>query len=170
VSASFPHRWSGQVSYGNLHDLHSDMPGDVKRTTASLHYGAVGDGPAAISLVWGRNDEVHGISNSFLAEYAHQLSRRNQLYARAEWVEKDEQLLLTKEHIHDNQPRATTDITAFTLGYFRSGTMFAGFGIGGDVTVYGVPSSLKDEYGDFPVSVHAFLRARWAGATGMHMH
>jgi hypothetical protein len=39
--------------------------------------------------------------------------------------------------------------------------MFAGLGVGGDVTVYGVPSSLKDDYGDFPVSIHLFLRARW---------
>lgn len=161
VSVELPKRWSGQVSYGNLHDLHTEMPGDVKRTTASLHYGAAGDGPMALSLVWGRNDEVHGISDSFLAEYAHQIGWRHELYARAEWVEKDEQLLLTREHIHDNTKRPTVDVTAFTLGYLHSGTMFAGLGVGGDVTVYGVPSSLQDEYGDFPVSIHLFIRARW---------
>jgi hypothetical protein len=161
VSVELPKRWSGQVSYGDIHDLHAEMPGDVKRTTASLHYGAAGDGPMALSFVWGRNDEVHGISDSFLAEYAHQIGWRHELYARAEWVEKDEQLLLTRVHIHDNTKRPTVDVTALTLGYLHSGTMFAGLGVGGDVTVYGVPSSLKDEYGDFPVSIHLFIRARW---------
>jgi hypothetical protein len=39
--------------------------------------------------------------------------------------------------------------------------MFAGLGIGGDVTLYSVPSSLKEDYGDFPVSFHVFMRARW---------
>ena len=171
VSASLPHRWSGQVSYGNLHDYHSEMPGDVKRTTASLHYGAAGDGPAAISLVWGRNDEVHGISDSFLAEYAQQFGRPHQVYARVEWVEKDELLLLTKEHIHDDKPRSTVGVSALTLGYFHTGRMFAGLGLGGDVTVYAVPSSLQDEYGDFPVSIHVFMRARWWSETGgMHHH
>jgi hypothetical protein len=29
------------------------------------------------------------------------------------------------------------------------------------VTFYGVPSSLQADYGDFPVSIHAFIRARW---------
>ena len=161
MSVELPKRWSGQVSYGNLHDLHSDMPGDVKRSSASLHYNADGSGPMALSFVWGRNDEVHGISDSFLAEYAQQLTHRQEIYARAEWVEKDEQLLLTREHVHDNTERPTVGVTAFTLGYFHSGTMFAGLGVGGDVTVYGVPSSLKDDYGDFPVSVHAFIRVRW---------
>jgi hypothetical protein len=156
-----PKRWSGQVSTGNIHNVHAEMPGDEKRTTASLHYNADGSGPMALSFVWGRNDEVHGISDSFLAEYAQQLTQRSAVFARAEWVEKDEQLLLTREHIHEPGSRPTVDVTAFTLGYFHSGTMFAGLGLGGDVTIYGVPSSLKADYGDFPVSVHAFIRARW---------
>jgi hypothetical protein len=53
------------------------------------------------------------------------------------------------------------DVSAATIGYFHSGTMFAGLGVGGDVTFYAVPSSLKDAYGDFPVSFHVFIRARW---------
>jgi hypothetical protein len=161
VSASLPKRWSGQLSYGNLHDHHAEVPGDVKRTTASLHYGAPGDGPMAISLVWGRNDEVHGISDSFLAEYAHRLAHQHEIFARVEWVEKDEQLLLTREHVHEPGSRPTVGVSAATIGYFHTGTMFGGFGVGGDVTVYPVPSSLQDAYGDFPVSFHIFMRARW---------
>ncbi|HET6462987.1 MAG TPA: hypothetical protein VFH33_04235, partial [Candidatus Krumholzibacteria bacterium] len=162
VSVAFPKRWSGQVSYGDLHNPHDEFPGDMKRTTASLHYDAIGDGPMAISLVWGRNDEVHGISDSFLAEYAHQLARRHAVFARYEWVEKDEELLLTREHVHEpGVQRPTVGVSALTAGYFHSGTMFAGLGVGGDVTFYAVPSSLKGAYGDSPVSFHVFLRARW---------
>lgn len=172
VSVTLPQRWSAQASYGNLHDHHTDMPGDVKRTTASLHYGAAGDGPAAITLIWGRNDEDHGVSDSFLAEYAHQLARRHHIFTRLEWVEKDEQLLATHEHVHQHGGQmALADVTALTLGYFHSGTIFGGLGIGGDVTMYHVPSSLEPEYGDFPVSIHVFARARWMSAAGgTHAH
>jgi hypothetical protein len=44
--------------------------------------------------------------------------------------------------------------------------------MGGDVTFYLVPSSLKDAYGDAPISIHVFMRARWmkwAGGGG-HRH
>lgn len=169
ASVSLSRQWLAQVSYGNIHNLHADEPGDVERTTASLYYDADGTGPTAVSLVWGRNDEVHGRSDSFLAEGAYQLNRRNQLYARFEWVEKDEQLLLTKENADEPVSSTTVPVNAFTLGYFRTGTMFAGFGLGADVTAYSVSSSLRDTYGDFPVSFHVFMRARWLGATGgMH--
>lgn len=148
------------ASYGDLHEPEANVPGDVKRTTASLEYDAAGDGPMAFLLLWGRNDEDHGVSNSFLAEYAHQLARRHHVFARAEWVEKDEQLLATREHT-DGETTALADVTALTLGYFHSGTIFAGLGMGGDVTFYNVPSSLEDEYGSSPVSIHVFMRARW---------
>jgi hypothetical protein len=42
--------------------------------------------------------------------------------------------------------------------------------MGGDVTLYAVPSSLQDEYGDSPVSVHVFMRARWMSAAQGHHH
>jgi hypothetical protein len=165
-----PHRWSAQVSYGDLHDVEPSMPGDMQRTTASLHYGAIGDGPVAMTLVWGRNDEEHGVSNSFLAEYAHQLTRAHHVFARVEWVEKDEQLLLTKEHVHQHDNLPLADVTALTVGYFHTGRIFSGLGMGGDVTFYAVPSSLEPAYGDFPVSIHVFIRARWAKATGGAHH
>lgn len=169
VAIDLPRRWSVQGSYGDLNDHHTYMPGDVKRTTASLHYGA-GEGPVAASFVWGRNDEVHGVSDSFLAEYAHQLAMRHQVFARFEWVEKDEELLATREHVHHDGPESLADVTALTLGYFHSGTLFAGLGMGGDATVYLVPSSLEDEYGGFPVSVHIFIRARWMQMPAGHAH
>jgi hypothetical protein len=171
LHVALPGRWSTQVSYGELEDHHTDMPGDVKRTTASVEYGAQGDGPSALMLVWGRNDEEHGVSNSFLVEFARQLSRPHHVYARLEWVEKDEQLLLTREHTHAHGQQELADVGAATLGYFHTGRIFSGLGMGGDVTVYAVPSELQDVYGDFPVSIHVFIRARWMqGHGGGHSH
>ena len=37
------------------------MPGNLHRTTASLHYGERGDRPLAASFVWGHNREDHAL-------------------------------------------------------------------------------------------------------------
>ena len=55
--------WSGQVSYGFLKNPEIQHPGDVRRLTASIDYGAAGDGPFAAMLLWGRNAEG-GVSSS----------------------------------------------------------------------------------------------------------
>jgi hypothetical protein len=164
-------RWMLEASHGDLNDPHAEAPGDVQRTNAGIYYNADGDGPSAALVLWGRNDEEHGVSDSFLAEYARQLSDRHHVYARAEWVEKDEQLLLAREHAHEAGQVELSDVTAFTLGYFHTGRIFSGLGMGGDVTVYAVPDELRDAYGDFPVSIHVFIRARWMqGHGGGHSH
>ena len=171
LSVDLTARWRAMASYGDLNDPHPEAPGDETRTTASLEYGAAGEGAAALLLLWGRNDEDHGVSDSFLAEYAHQLAQQHHVFGRVEWVEKDEQLLLTREHAHSNGDEAAlADVTALTLGYFHTGRIFSGLGIGGDVTFYLVPSSLQAEYGDVPVSVHAFIRARWMTSIGGGAH
>ena len=169
ATVALPRSWSVEASYGDLHEPEPIAPGDLKRTTASLSHNASGDGPASLELVWGRNDEEHGVSDSFLAEYARQLSRSHHVYTRFEWVEKDEHLLATREHAEEPGPLA--DVTALTIGYFHTGRIWPGLGIGGDVTLYLVPSSLEPEYGSSPVSIHLFARARWMNATGgMHHH
>jgi hypothetical protein len=170
LSVNLSRDWSVMASYGDLNDPHPEVPGDATRTHVSLEYGAAGDRANGLLLLWGRNDEDHGVSDSFLAEYAHQFAR-HQLFGRVEWVEKDEQLLATREHTHDQgEDTPLADVTALTLGYFHSGRIFSGLGIGGDATFYVVPTSLQSEYGDFPVSIHVFLRARWLSATGGHHH
>jgi hypothetical protein len=169
VFLELPRRWSAQVSYGELHHPEALEPGDLKRSTASLQYNETGDGPLAAMFLWGRNDEEHGVSDSFLAEYAHQLARQHHVFARFEWVEKDEQLLATREPSEEeNTPLA--GVTALTAGYFHTGRIFSGLGMGGDVTFYLVPSSLKDAYGDAPISIHVFMRARWMRRAGGGEH
>lgn len=162
--------WSVMASYGDLNDPEALEPGDLQRTNASLYYNAGGQAASAALLMWSRNDEEHGVSDSFLAEYARQLAQQHHVYARVEWVEKDEQLLATREPAEDDAVEIA-DITALTIGYFHTGRIFSGLGMGGDVTLYAVPSDLQDEYGDFPVSIHVFIRARWMQATGGgHQH
>jgi hypothetical protein len=84
------------------------------------------------------------------------------VFGRLERVDKDEDLLATKEPSENGDERIVK-ITAFTLGYLRDFEPVRNLttGVGGDVTFYGLPSRLEPAYGDFPISVHAFLRLRW---------
>jgi hypothetical protein len=175
--------WSGQVSYGFLNEPEALSPGDLKRTTASLHYGERGDRPFAASFVWGRNVESHGTFNGYLLEGAYQLTPVDQLYARAEQVDRDLDLLIFKGlppvtrvmlvedgALHDRR----TAVRALTLGYFRDVVRFDGptavgpvhLGLGSDLTLYDFESLLDGTYGESPLSVHAFLRLRWGAPHG----
>ena len=83
-------------------------------------------------------------------------------------------------HARPGQRLELVRVGAFTAGYVRDFDWVSGLrtGIGADVTAYSFPSTLKPVYGDFPLSVHAFLRLRWgsphagaghAGHAGMKM-
>ena len=159
--------FSGQVSYGFLKEVESLQPGSQHRLTASLHYGAAGDRPLAVSLIWGRDFENHGASDAVLLEAAWQATRLDQVYARAEWAEKDFLLLSTKSALGDKLVR----VDAYTVGYLRDFDLVKGLktGIGVDLTAYRFPASLSAAYGSSPVSVHGFLRLRWGNAHPGHM-
>ena len=162
----FDPAWSAQVSYGYLHDPEALDPGDLHRTTASVSYGAAGDRSLAGTFVWGRNRENHGTSDSFLLEGTWQVTHLDQTFARLERVDKDQELLATKEADPGNESLVLADITAFTLGYLRTvGSPWGlAVGVGGDVTLYGFPSTLEAAYGEHPLSSHVFLRGRWGEA------
>src|SRR5712691_10246515 len=173
VRADLGRGWSSQVSYGFLKHPEALQPGDLRRTTASLHYGAAGDRPLAVTLLWGRNREEHGTTDSFLGEAAYQLTELDQVYGRVERVEKPLGLLLTKslDMASHGGAEAVVPVRAFTAGYFRDLKIFETIraGLGADLTAYGVPSDLQEVYGQFPVSVHVFARLRWnKGHGGTH--
>jgi hypothetical protein len=161
-----PGGWSAQVSYGFLKNPEALEPGDLHRISASVSYGAAGDRPLALSLIWGRNVEEAGISDSVLLEGAYQITALDQVYGRAEWVQKDFFLLLTKRLPPPGLPRRLADIGAFTAGYLRDFPILRALdtGLGGDVTLYAFPRGLEPAYGSFPVSWHLFLRLRWGRA------
>jgi len=86
--------WMFQVSAGRLTHPERQSPGDVVRTTASLHYTRPMDGgnPWSTSLIWGRNHDTftqHNL-NSYLAETVYPVARKNFLTGRVEYVDKDE--------------------------------------------------------------------------------
>ena len=177
-------RWSAQASYGFLNAPEALEEADVRRGTISLHYGEGGSGPFAASFVAGRNVEDHGTFYGYLLEAAYRVTRNDELYLRAEQVDRDRHLLEDKGRPHDGESTAGEDIVevrALTLGYVRELKRFPdvrvlselSLGLGADATAYGVPSDLKPLYGDSPISIHGFLRARWGrphGASHGTMH
>jgi len=174
IRLSFSAGWSAQVSHAFLHEPEATSPGDLHRTTASVHYGAEGDRPFAATLLWGHNDERHGVSDAFLIEAAYQLTRADQIYGRAEWVEKDRRLLEFKgaEVTPAIDVPDIARIGAMTVGYLRDFLLTPALrvGAGADLTAYSFPSGLERVYGRSPVSYHVFLRARWGKPHGGMEH
>jgi hypothetical protein len=174
VRIELPGGWSAQVSHGFLKHPETLVDRDAHRTTVSLHFGAKGDRPLAATLLWGHNDEGPGASDASLAEVAWQVTARDQLFARAESVEKDLDLLASKSR-HFEPPsirEATTLVHQLSLGYLRDFASTTGLkaGLGADVTVYGFASQLELFYGDFPLSARAYLRVRWGQPHGAGRH
>jgi hypothetical protein len=139
---------------------------DQWRTTASAMYSApLGrDGDITGALVWGANDlrppedsDHHaGVQHALLAEGTVRLGR-NAAYGRAELAQKSaEELAIDDEALHDE----VFDITALTLGVAREVFSVRGLSgtLGGQGTLYGVPSLLEPIYGDTPVSLQVYLR------------
>jgi hypothetical protein len=87
VKLFLPGSWSAQASHAYLHEPEALEEGSTHRTTASLHYGAEGDRPFAATLLWGRNAEEHGTTDSWLLEGAWQMTPVDHAYGRLEWVE-----------------------------------------------------------------------------------
>ncbi len=172
VKLGFGNGWSAQVSHAFLNEPEDLEPGDTRRTTASVHYGAEGDRPMAATLLWGRNDEEHGTTDAWLLEGAWQVTRTDHVFGRLEWVQKDRHLLEFKGA--DVHPAIAlpdvAEITALTFGYLREFVTRPALriGAGADVTGYRFPSGLEKTYGDNPVSWHLFLRVRWGNPHGAH--
>jgi hypothetical protein len=182
LRVDLPDGWSAQVSHGFANEPEALEPGDLRRTSASLHHGARGDRPLAVSFVWGRNREAHGTTDAYLLESAYQLTASDQIYGRAEQVMREPALLLSKGfaphlfgHTHATGPveeRQELRIQALTLGYFKRvaarGALSAG--LGADLTLYRFPDLLRPTYGDTPGSVHVFARLRWMTGHGPGGH
>lgn len=166
---SSPAGWSAQASHGFVKEPEALEAGSTHRTTASLHYGAEGDRPFAATLLWGRNREEHGVTDSCLLEGAWQATRADHGYARIEWAEKDGHLLQFKgAEVHPAvEVPEIARIGALTVGYLRDLVIRPALrvGIGADLTAYTFPSELEPVYGD-PISWHAFVRVRWGRPHG----
>lgn len=81
--------WAMQFSYGHLNNPEVLHPGDLDRLTASVAYNRrLRAGSWASTLIWGRNSEVHGDSNSYLFESTLNFLGKNHVYLRTELVDK----------------------------------------------------------------------------------
>lgn len=169
--------WSMQFSYGHL--VHPEIiePGNLNRMTASItHNRSWSDGSWATSVIWGRNRELHGNSNSYLLESTANFLDNNYLYTRMELVDKQgllEENIFGRRGLDEFHPIANR----FEIGdhfdqFFRVGAATFGgvrdvlaskklrIGVGADFTLYHVPDGLRPIYGANPASFHVFLRIR----------
>lgn len=148
--------WSAQLSGGHLKHPEALEPGDLNRLTASVAYNA---GGLATTFIIGRNDKSDGPStNAFTAEATWNFGMKNYLDGRAELVEKDEII-----------PGEIVRVKALTVGYTRD--VFSNravvAGVGGNVTLYDVPSNARPLYGSGPRAYYGFVRIRSAHTMSM---
>jgi hypothetical protein len=142
-------KWSGQISGGHLRRPEALEPGDVKRLTASVSYQG---GGIAASFIAGRNDKSDGpTTNAFTGEASWNFLAKNYLEGRTEAVEKDEII-----------PGQIVRVKALTVGYTRDvfATRALTGGVGGNVTLYDVPSNAQALYGSGPRAYYLFVRIR----------
>jgi hypothetical protein len=169
--------WAMQFSYGHLTNPEAVSPGDVDRMTASVAYNrSFTNGSWASTLVWGRNSEEHGRSNSYLLESTLNFRKKNHLYTRMELLDKQGLLvdniferhglvrapmLPLTGHLPEEFERSFR-IAAFTFGGVRDfvDSQKLRVGLGADVTFYNKRAGLDPIYGKTPVSFHLFLRFR----------
>jgi len=166
-------QWEFQVSSARLTSPEELGHGNIVRTTASGSWlKQNGFNFTAITAAYGVNSAEQVDRHSVLLEAT---SRVGSLipYGRLEFVDVETGVLL-EEHSIDHSVKDT--IAAVTLEAVRELPRWRRFesGIGGAVTFYGVPDSLKPTHGQRPVSFQVFLRIRpAAGAMGrmwnMHM-
>lgn len=153
----FPSRnWLAQVSAGRISRPESHEPGDVIRTTGSLHYTrAVAGGDWSSSLIWGRNHSTSSKhdSDSFLLESVLPFRRGNWVTGRIESVDKDE-LIPAQE--------GSYRIGAYTVGYTRDFRIVGGLesGAGVNLTFYTLPKPTQPLYGSNPMGINVFIRLR----------
>ena len=157
--------WSAQISHGFLKSPEALEPGtNEQRTTLTASYGKSLSGSVhlAVTAGWARKrlyepDGHRRIGDAYLLESAY-LTPGYTAFGRYENVDKDELFPGAAGHPKYN-------IHKFTIGGIKNVGRYSGaeFGIGGSVSAYAFPSSLKDSYGSNPVSFNIFLRARTTG-------
>lgn len=161
----FPGRqWALQASYARLKEPERLHPGDAERITASaMHVAPVAGGWWSTGLVWGQNKELDplGRAGQDLVLQSYGLESQldwyeNHLYGRYELVDKAG---LAPFALFSHDVRR---VNALTLGAVRDlgALKGAALGLGGDVTLYSIDSSLQPAYGANPVSFRVYVRLR----------
>jgi hypothetical protein len=154
-------RWAGQVSYGNIHSpekLHPET--DVQRLTASLmHDHEWNELHCQTMLAWGRNINDPGRTlDAFLLESALRFRESHTVFGRAESAQKDE--LFPEGHMNEGKRYL---VHKLSLGYIydfpKWHSIRAGLGAMGGVHL--LPRSLREFYGETPLSLSVFGRLKF---------
>jgi hypothetical protein len=155
--------WELQASHGYLKNPERLEFASIHRTTASASWFApTGNGFTAATFAFGRNGkQFHG---DFYAALAEATWRHGRLayYGRAESVEVETDLLLSRGVFHSHERVAGDLVMAGTAGAVIDVPSWRRFesGLGFEITSYVVPDRLRPAYGSHPLAVRAFVRIR----------
>jgi hypothetical protein len=155
--------WEAQLSTGVLRDAEELVPGDARRTTASVSWFKKRDQDFnAVTAGYGVNsahgERRHGVFGEGTMERG-----PNSVFGRLEVQQVETSVLLTGEVPHDDHHAAApATVSALTVGAIRRLFTRSGFegGLGAQVTAYRVPEPLKATHGNRPVSFQVFFRLR----------
>lgn len=155
--------WEAQVSTGWLRDPEELVPGDARRTTASLAwFKPQDDGLRALTFGYGVNDAHDERRHGFFGEYSMEKGA-NSVSGRLEFQQVETEVLLTGQ-IPDPEDHdaARATVTAATVSATRRLVIWRGFegALGAQISFYGVPDVLKSSHGRHPVSFQVFFRLR----------
>jgi len=153
--------WLIQASHGFLEEPEALEPGDQRRTNVSASWSRhTASGFTAITAALGRNERQYSVLRSFLIEGTHKAGKSS-VFARFEHTEVETEILLFPQVVHVPHPGELVDpVRAVTMGAVRDVFLIhpLAIGVGGDVTLNGVPALLKNTHGDHPVSFQVFVR------------
>jgi hypothetical protein len=161
VSVLPSRNWTAQFSAGRLTQPESpaegDVPGDVVRTTASVHYTRPRNNGEAwsTSAIWGRNHNTANQhdTNAWLLETVFPATRKDFLTGRFEVADKDE--------LFPDQLSAFR-VKGITGGYTRDLATKSNLetGIGANLTGYVIPAAIQPAYGAHPWGINVYFRVR----------
>lgn len=150
---------SAQLSTGRLRDVEHDSLGalDERRTTASvIYHRRMATRLWATTIAWGRNAARGEASQEWLAETAVDVTRRDLIFARAEWTQKSFEDLAI-----DGPDAGVAGVLKIEGGYTRWIAASAGVrvGIGGVGGFARLPADMAASYGtSTPLEAALFLR------------
>jgi hypothetical protein len=153
--------WLIQASHGFLEEPEALEPGDQRRTNVSVSWSRHRSaGFTAITAAFGQNRRPYSSLDSFLVEGTHKAGKSS-FYTRFENTEVETEILLFPQIVHVPHPGELVDtVRALTMGAVRDVVTIRPLviGVGGGVSVYGVPPLLQNTHDDHPVSFQLFVR------------
>lgn len=158
--------WSFQYSIGQLASPEVVNPNqNTRRMTASLIYNRpLRSGNWASMILWGRNQNLQSanVGNAYLVESTLRFRGNNNAWVRLENVDRTTELLSAAAIPSISTDAYFTRVQAYTGGYDREfgHIPHVSLGLGGQLTWYGVPDTLRNDYGEHPVGGLVFLRLR----------